>query len=32
MGESAETPVILVADDEAHIVDLITGHFESFDC
>ena len=32
MGESAETPVILVADDDAHIVDLITGHFESFDC
>ncbi len=32
MGESTETPVILVADDDSQILDLITEHFESFDC
>lgn len=26
------TPVILVADDDSEILDLITEHFESFDC
>lgn len=32
MGEGLETPVILVADDDSQILDLITEHFESFDC
>ena len=32
MGETAETPVILVADDDTQILDLITEHFEAFDC
>ena len=32
MGDSAETPVIMVADDDTQILDLITEHFENFDC
>ena len=32
MAETPETPVILIADDDTQILDLITEHFESFDC
>ena len=32
MGDMTDTPVVLVADDDSQILDLITEHFESFDC
>lgn len=32
MGDITETPVVLIADDDTQILDLITEHFESFDC
>jgi DNA-binding response OmpR family regulator len=32
LGDITETPVVLIADDDTQILDLITEHFESFDC